>query len=284
MFGLARAADSIAQISEETFDPKSFPYPIVTVPGAQALETWKSIVAEGKGTPVIVGTNYSVNRLLVAFEPLPGESLQPIGAILKGADAVAWPADILAKAEREKADLLAHPERVTDSPVFILNTETGETRKQTKEEAQAELKAIAEGPPLGDWPETVKPEQGLSLLFDFGTENVSKAVHIAIVPTNDPTEAPAYLRYGDWNGCPKPEFHVAALRSWRQRYGARLVAIGFDTIDVAVERQPATRNEAISLAREIYAYCPDNIDQGVGTLSNLAALMMASSWWSFWWD
>jgi len=35
---------------------------------------------------------------------------------------------------------------------------------------------------------------------------------------------------------------------------------------------------------EMYSYCPDIIDQGVGTLEALAADLMAGHWWYFWWD
>lgn len=38
------------------------------------------------------------------------------------------------------------------------------------------------------------------------------------------------------------------------------------------------------LAKELYEYCPDIVDQGMGTITNLAALLMVSNAWFFWWD
>jgi hypothetical protein len=42
--------------------------------------------------------------------------------------------------------------------------------------------------------------------------------------------------------------------------------------------------EALKLAQEQYSFCCDIVDQGVGTIENLAGGLMASSIWYFWWD
>jgi hypothetical protein len=54
--------------------------------------------------------------------------------------------------------------------------------------------------------------------------------------------------------------------------------------DLSVARRPATRDEALELARAQHVYCNDIIDQGVGSYRALAAGLMASDWWFFWWD
>jgi hypothetical protein len=55
-------------------------------------------------------------------------------------------------------------------------------------------------------------------------------------------------------------------------------------MNLTVARKPQSRDEAIALAREQYAYCADIVDQGVGTISQLAKDLMAYDWWYFWWD
>jgi hypothetical protein len=92
------------------------------------------------------------------------------------------------------------------------------------------------------------------------------------------------MHYGNWNDCPSPAYHVAALRSWRDRYGAELVGFNADTLNLRVSRKPPTREEALALAREHYFYCNDIVDQGVRTYRKLAAGLMESDWWFFWWD
>src|SRR5262252_1726632 len=54
---------------------------------------------------------------------------------------------------------------------------------------------------------------------------------------------------GHWNACPPPAYHVAALRKWHDRYGAELLGIDGDTLNLRVWRKPATHEEALELAR-----------------------------------
>jgi hypothetical protein len=51
-----------------------------------------------------------------------------------------------------------------------------------------------------------------------------------------------------------------------------------------VQRRPKSPAEAIALARDLHPYCSDSIDQGYETVSARAAALMASDWWTFWWD
>ncbi|ESU50551.1 hypothetical protein P376_1471 [Streptomyces sp. HCCB10043] len=78
----------------------------------------------------------------------------------------------------------------------------------------------------------------------------------------------------------------AVLRSWEDRYDARVVVLGFDTMIVSVGRPPATIEEARALAAEHYAFCPDNIDQSppydLDVYAGKAVLNQEA--WSFWWD
>jgi hypothetical protein len=116
------------------------------------------------------------------------------------------------------------------------------------------------------------------------TKEPKPLVHIALIPTDDPTAIPAFMQWGHWNACPPPAYHVAALRAWRDKYGAELIGLGSDVINLRVARRPATREEALDLARVQHVYCNDIIDQGVGTYRALAAGLMENDWWFFWWD
>jgi hypothetical protein len=134
----------------------------------------------------------------------------------------------------------------------------------------------------GDWPASPEPSIGLSVVRNLG-QPLSK-VFIGVAPTDDWTTIPAYLRWGNWNDCPAVECHVAAMRTWRDRYGAELIGVSSDTLNVRVAAKPATREEALALARDQYIYCSDIVDQGADTYSTLATYLMANDWWYFWWD
>jgi hypothetical protein len=159
---------------------------------------------------------------------------------------------------------------------------------QSDEQTRAEYEAyLAEGhaPPLGEWPSVPPQGAGLSIVENYRRRNAPyEKVHIVLVPAEHSYEIPAYLSWGGWNACPAPDYQVAAFRSWHQRYGVEIVGIGGDVINARATRRPTTREEALALAREQYAYCSDIVDQGVETLSLLAATLMADDWWYFWWD
>jgi hypothetical protein len=140
------------------------------------------------------------------------------------------------------------------------------------------------GPELGEWPTTVPEMPQLSVAVDLRSGSPLAQVYIVTVPTDDWTTIPAYLRWGNWNDCPAPEYHVAALRSWRDRFGAELIGLSHDVMNIRVRRRPSNRAEALDLAREQYSYCSDIVEQGVGSLSALAAALMEHDWWFFWWD
>lgn len=140
-------------------------------------------------------------------------------------------------------------------------------------------------PESGEWPDDAEVQKSTDFTAPAGGPGQNEALAIlALVPTSDGAEAFAWLAYGGWNDCPMPEHHVAAARYWREAYGAEPVALLHDIVEYRVARPPATREEAMSLARQQYAYCYDIVLQGTETLENLAAGLVNAPVWFFWWD
>jgi Domain of unknown function (DUF4253) len=239
----------------------NFPFEIVETTGENAFAKWEELKAAGRGAPVVVGAD--VANVLEPFHPR--WRRQSVAEALSAAEAIKFPQDLFKMRRDEYAEALADPNVFHPAvPAYRL-------------EAEYE-------PPLGEWPTVEYPSPGLSIARDVITREPFSKVSIVLLPTNDSTTIPAHLHWGSWNECPGPEYHVAALRHWRDVYGAELVGLGRDTVDLKVVRKPATRDEAIELARVQYAYCADIVDQGCGSYSVLAAQLMAHDWWFFWWD
>jgi hypothetical protein len=236
----------------------NFPFKIVKTSGENAFATWKELKTAGRGAPVVVGAD--VGNVLEPFHPQ--WQRRSVAEILSAADAIKFPEDLFNMRRDERAADLAALGKV--QPAYLCEGE--------------------HEPPLGEWPTMEFSSMGLSIAHDLMTGTPFPKVYIVLVPTDDSTTIPAHLRWGSWNECPAPEYHVAALRHWRGAYGAELVGLGRDTIDLKVAHKPATRDEALELARVQYAYCNDIIGQGTGTYSVLAAGLMADDWWFFWWD
>ncbi|MBO1419112.1 DUF4253 domain-containing protein [Streptomyces sp. FH025] len=77
---------------------------------------------------------------------------------------------------------------------------------------------------------------------------------------------------------------AAVLTSWERRFGAQVVEVGFATLQLSVPTPPATLAEALPLAAEHVAFCPDQVYQGAGTLTAYAERLVGSHHWYFWWD
>ena len=117
---------------------------------------------------------------------------------------------------------------------------------------------------------------------EFEEENeFSRGGYLVKVPVTEPWRIWAYLPYGGWNSCPKVTEHMAVSKYWYEQYGAYPAALSFDTIDYAVEK-PVEDLE--KLAYEMGAYCFDIVEQGCETYSALAASLVNSRIWNFWWD
>jgi hypothetical protein len=138
--------------------------------------------------------------------------------------------------------------------------------------------------PRDEWNDEIEPQASFVLPLDILTMKPHERVGIALVPTLRGYEAPAFLRFGNWNSCPSPEQHVAVMRSWHQRFGAEPVGIGDDIVEVRVARPPEDRAAALALAEEQFGYCEDVVYQGMGSLDALAASLLGAKSWYFWWD
>ena len=271
---------------------ESFPFELVETNGRNALATWERLRGEGQGSPVVLGNDDDV-ALISPSEPepsLPGWERVP--DLLEKADGLSHPEDLRSFIKLQRTNALAmlqslrEQEPKPSSPGLTIIGPEG-TRHLSGEEALAYfLENIEEEPEpeVGPWPVSPPASAGLSVAREVLSDRPFDKVYVAVVPTDDWTTIPIYLRWGGWNDCPPPEFHVAALRSWRDRYGAELVGLSHDVMNLRVAERPGTRAEALALAREHYDYCYDIVDQGVGTLSQLAAALMNDDWWYFWWD
>lgn len=109
-------------------------------------------------------------------------------------------------------------------------------------------------------------------------------LRIGLVPAAGGAEA---LAACGWSG---PANHsetgavAAVLRDWERRFGARVVQAGFDTLHLSVAAPPTTTDDALLLAAEHLAFCPDNVLQGTEGLADYAEEILDESSWSFRWD
>lgn len=85
----------------------------------------------------------------------------------------------------------------------------------------------------------------------------------------------------------------AVLRSWEDRFGAIPVGLGFATLTLVVSRPPITRDDALRVAAEVAALCPDALWQPESlppyverecSLESISRELVCDSLWRLWWD
>lgn len=78
----------------------------------------------------------------------------------------------------------------------------------------------------------------------------------------------------------------AVVRSWEQRFGARVVAVGPATLHLSVAAPPTATEDALLVAAEHFAFCPDNVWQNSHphALTAYAERLIDTHCWEFWWD
>lgn len=105
--------------------------------------------------------------------------------------------------------------------------------------------------------------------------------HLALVTAARSADIPAVM---GWQAEAPLPLLCALLRSWEDRFGARVVAFDGAMIHVSVARPPRDADHATHLALEHVLTGADNINDGTVPYPDYAASLINSPLWSFWWD
>jgi hypothetical protein len=76
---------------------------------------------------------------------------------------------------------------------------------------------------------------------------------------------------------------TAVLRSWEDRFGARLIDVGYADLRLLVERPPRTLDAAQYIAAE-HVVLADECIEAFRDIPNIAARLVNAPIWTFWWD
>jgi Domain of unknown function (DUF4253) len=152
------------------------------------------------------------------------------------------------------------------------------------------------GPPFATWPGLAPPAAvgrdpevvarevvGRHLLPRMLTFTQAD-VYLGLVPAARSADVPALI---GWDG-PANALWVAelsaVLRSWEQRFGARVVAL-LDALYVSVAAPPLRWDHAEHLTLEHLLVCLDNLQNMVlPTFPSYVDRILGADLWSFWWD
>ena len=245
-----------------------FPYPLIAVKPSEAFQQWE-LLRSKSGTPIIIGDRKQVERILEVFDP----SFDKLYDTLEIS---------LAKAKTHQHPASLYEYRKAEHQLFV-----DALRKDDIDTAEE----MAKFDPLdipeeywGEWPDLPLRVDQLVSSYHWQTDPTLETMYITILPTDNPWEAPIYLRFGGWNANPPSDIHAAALRKWKTEFGVVPVVIQSDVMEVYVANPPTGRDASKALAIQHFIYCSDIVEQGVGDMSKLAAALDQGKFWYFWWD
>ncbi|TWP51537.1 DUF4253 domain-containing protein [Lentzea tibetensis] len=77
---------------------------------------------------------------------------------------------------------------------------------------------------------------------------------------------------------------ASVLRSWEDRFGARVVGLeSHALLHVSVAAPPVDHEQALRVAAEHFTFCPENVRTS-STIGDYAEELVGSTEWGFWWD
>lgn len=181
-------------------------------------------------------------------------------------------------------------------------SELQEDRAQWAASGAAEQGWDWTGWPHGDWLETrrdyessIQTQRAKFSLEKLDETDVSllpqpaETALLALLPTTLSWQVPAFFNLGNFNECPPPEIHVSLLQWWHAIYGAEVVALSHDRLELFVARPPEHPEQALALAQEHLMYCYDRYDDlcaqaEAPTIESFSSLLLNTPSWFFWWD
>jgi hypothetical protein len=112
---------------------------------------------------------------------------------------------------------------------------------------------------------------------------------IGLAVAGRPADALAAMGWMPGNWVDGVEQVTAVLRSWEDRFGARLLAVGYDSFKLLAERPPRGLPAAQHVAAEVLALGPNEFtcawdEEAFTDVSDIADSLIRSPIWGFWWD
>ncbi len=146
----------------------------------------------------------------------------------------------------------------------------------------AELRA----PFTGDYPGLAPPEHTPLTPAErvHALDVVTQEARIGLVAAGRPADVLPVIGWGGLDNRGESLLPLTAiLRSWEDRFGARLIAVGDVDLGLFVERPPRTLQAAQRIAAE-QVVLADECIEGANSISTIAELLVNSPVWSLWWD
>lgn len=117
------------------------------------------------------------------------------------------------------------------------------------------------------------------LIFVFEGEDDKK--NVAVIKGTDELDILRYRRTDGINHDLENEDIVKKISEWKLKYGLIVIGCSRDWLQVEFDKLP---NNIDAFANEVYEFCPDSVDQGVGSIDKLKEAIKEMNGLWLWWD
>lgn len=117
------------------------------------------------------------------------------------------------------------------------------------------------------------------LIFVFEGESNSK--NIGVIKGTDDLDILRYRRTDGINHGYENKDIVAKISEWDNKFGITVIGCGRDWLEVEFKNLPTDLD---AFSKEVYKFCPDSVDQGVGEVEKLKEYVKETHGVWLWWD
>lgn len=117
------------------------------------------------------------------------------------------------------------------------------------------------------------------LIFVFEGEYGKKSV--AVIKGQDELDILRYRRTDGINYDLNNEDVVKKVSQWNSAFGIQVIGCSRDWLYLEFDKLP---KDIAAFAKEVYEFCPDTVDQGVGTMEKLKEVIVEMKGVWLWWD
>jgi hypothetical protein len=109
----------------------------------------------------------------------------------------------------------------------------------------------------------------------------SRGVELAVAEGKDQFDILRVAATDGTNYDLNTEAIIKELAAWDREFGIDIWQAETDTIQLRLKKQP---KDTLAFAKRVYKFCPDIVDQGTGSVEELARLIARANAVSLWWD
>jgi hydrogenase maturation factor len=130
--------------------------------------------------------------------------------------------------------------------------------------------------------ESVKSSGNFIFCKNMGfVEDTITTFDVVIIKARDLFDVLRFVRIEGGNYNLDTEDILQKVREWNEQYSFKLLVADTDRMEAMMDNPPADMEK---FADEVYAFCPDVIDQGYGTKEALVEYYRKNSYLWLWWD